>query len=200
MYDKIVMKNQSAPSINFTQTKKITKASLKVSSPYPTIRASFNWLNVDFPYPHTHTHWEIFIILKGKLKHTINGVQEIGSKGYACIIRPNDYHYLEYVDNDGVFHALVSMLYTSKSPSNDNVRYLPPNMIKRLLWIIPLCPKRASGPTVNVVGFCQESLLKLNSHTMFLVVLLTKPPHITQSEPCCVKINCSLLSGKSFKG
>ena len=100
MYDKIVMKNQSAPSINFTQTKKITKASLKVSSPYPTIRASFNWLNVDFPYPHTHTHWEIFIILKGKLKHTINGVQEIGSKGYACIIRPNDYHYLEYVDND----------------------------------------------------------------------------------------------------
>ena len=45
---------------------------------------------------------------------------------------------LEYVDNDGVFHVLVSMLYTSTSPSNDNVRYLPPKMIKRLLWIIPV--------------------------------------------------------------
>lgn len=94
------MKNQESPSIIFPVTKKITKAYIKLSSPYPTIRASFNWLNINFPYPHTHTHWEIFIILKGKLKHTINGITEIASKGYACIVRPSDCHYLEYVEND----------------------------------------------------------------------------------------------------
>ena len=70
---------------------------MKISSPYPQTRASFNWLNVDFPYPHTHNHWEILIIVQGKLKHTLNGYQEIASKGYACLIRPNDCHQLEYI-------------------------------------------------------------------------------------------------------
>ena len=92
------MKNSIITPVFVPKTKKIYKASLKISSPYPKANASFNWLNVDFPYQHIHNHWEIFIILKGKLKHTINGHQEIGSKGYACLIRPNDCHMLEYVE------------------------------------------------------------------------------------------------------
>ena len=88
------------PKVFVSKTKKIHKASIKTSSPYPQAQAAFNWLNVDFPYPHTHHHWEIFIILKGKLKHTINDQQEIGSKGYACLIRPDDCHLLEYVEDE----------------------------------------------------------------------------------------------------
>ena len=93
------MKNTVISPIFVPKTKRIHKASIRISSPYPNATASFNWLNVDFPYPHTHNHWEIFIILKGKLKHTLNGHQEIGSKGYACLIRPTDCHQLEYIED-----------------------------------------------------------------------------------------------------
>jgi AraC family cel operon transcriptional repressor len=99
-YDDVIMKDSIISPIFVDSTKKIKKATIQISSPYPQARASFNWLNVDFPYPHTHTHWELLIIIKGKLKHSINGYQEIASKGYACLIRPSDYHQLEYVENE----------------------------------------------------------------------------------------------------
>ena len=93
------MKETVISPIFVPKTKRISKSSIRISSPYPKAKASFNWLNVDFPYLHTHNHWEIFIILKGKLKHTLNGHQEIGSKGYACLIRPTDSHQLEYIED-----------------------------------------------------------------------------------------------------
>ena len=85
---------------HFEKTKKITKASIKRSSPYPNAKAAFNWLNVDFPYFHTHNHWEILIVVKGKLNHTINEFQEIASTGYACLIRPSDCHRLDCFSNE----------------------------------------------------------------------------------------------------
>lgn len=85
---------------NFEPIKKITKSVLQESSPYPNAKAAFNWLNVDFPYMHTHTHWELLVILKGKLRHTINGHAEITEKGYAYLVRPSDSHKLVYASED----------------------------------------------------------------------------------------------------
>lgn len=98
-YSIITMKN--TPILpHFERTKKITKATMKKSSPFSNAKAAFNWLNVDFPYQHTHTHWEILIVTKGKALHTINNHQEIISKGYACLIRPTDSHRLEHIKNE----------------------------------------------------------------------------------------------------
>ena len=102
-YTKFTMrqvKNPTRTPFCVKNTAKIYKSMIDVTSPYPTAEASFNWLNLDFPYPHTHNHWEIFVVIEGKLKHTLNGYQEIASKGYACLVRPEDYHQLEYVENE----------------------------------------------------------------------------------------------------
>ena len=80
--------------------KKIKKSTIQTSSPYPEIRASYNWLNRDFPYLHTHSEYEIFFVTKGKIKHVINGYSEIGEAGYACLIRPSDCHRIEYADKE----------------------------------------------------------------------------------------------------
>lgn len=84
----------------FNPVKQISKATMKTSSPYPYAHASFNWLNVDFPYLHTHNHWELLIVIAGQLKHILNGYTEICNRGYACLIRPSDAHRIEYVNNE----------------------------------------------------------------------------------------------------
>lgn len=53
-----------------------------------------HWINVDYPYLHTHDHYEIFVILDGKITHYINGKEFQLKKGDACLIRPNDKHKL----------------------------------------------------------------------------------------------------------
>ena len=93
------MKDLRKPNF-INDIKKIKKATLKTSSPYPEIRASYNWLNSDFPYMHTHSEWEILVVTEGKLKHTINSYQEICDAGYACLIRPSDCHCLDYADKE----------------------------------------------------------------------------------------------------
>ncbi len=85
---------------HFESIKKITKATLRQSSPYPKAKAAFNWMNVDFPYPHTHTHWELLVMLKGQLLHTINDTTKLVEKGYAYLIRPSDCHKLIYATED----------------------------------------------------------------------------------------------------
>lgn len=92
--------NYSNVSPIYVPVKRTLKASIKKSSPYPNAVAAFNWLNVGYPYLHTHTHWEILVVIKGTLKHTLNGHQEPCSAGYACLIRPTDHHRLDCVDND----------------------------------------------------------------------------------------------------
>lgn len=94
------MKEIVVNPIFVSNTKKIRQATIKTSSPYRDINASFNWLKVDFPFLHTHNHWEILIVLKGKLKHTINGQCEVCTRGYSCLIRPSDCHCLHYYDEN----------------------------------------------------------------------------------------------------
>lgn len=54
--------------------------------------AGFNWKNTPYPYLHKHEHWEILLVLDGKILHTINGVTQTATRGYACLLRPSDTH------------------------------------------------------------------------------------------------------------
>ena len=98
--------NRTYVSPIYVPIKKTVKASIKSSSPYPTAIAAFNWLNVGYPYMHTHNHWEVFVILKGSLKHTLNGYQENCSAGYACLIRPTDHHRWDCINNDSEIECI----------------------------------------------------------------------------------------------
>ena len=62
--------------------------------------AGFNWRRLDYPYLHTHNHWEILIVLSGKVQHTINNITRNTTTGYACIIRPNDIHKICFLNKE----------------------------------------------------------------------------------------------------
>lgn len=72
------------------------RSSMAMSSPFKDAEIAFNWLNRDYPIYHEHTHWELFVVLAGKISHTVNGEEYVMKKGDACIIRPSDKHSLAF--------------------------------------------------------------------------------------------------------
>jgi len=48
---------------------------------------------------HNHDFYEFFYIVKGKAIHNINGENQILSKGDFVLIRPDDTHKYEFLDN-----------------------------------------------------------------------------------------------------
>lgn len=77
-----------------------SKATWKLSCPFDSIDAAFNWNNTEYPMEHTHTHWEILLVTSGKILHTINGQKKVLTKGDAWLLRPEDKHKLTYADNN----------------------------------------------------------------------------------------------------
>jgi len=94
------MKNQILKPIYSTELDKIQTAIIEYGNIHNSKIAGFNWRNVDFPYLHTHTHWEILIMLNGKAQHTINKLSRTITKGYACIIRPTDSHKYRFLNKE----------------------------------------------------------------------------------------------------
>ncbi|MBO7345349.1 MAG: helix-turn-helix domain-containing protein [Clostridia bacterium] len=76
-------------------------------SPTPNQEASFNWLNIDFPYWHTHDHWEFYVVTYGSFTHSINYQEYTMQTGDACLIRPSDVHKLSYPNNKSKGHHLA---------------------------------------------------------------------------------------------
>lgn len=72
---------------------------LSIASPFRSSRAFFNLVNTEYPTLHEHNHWEIFVIIEGKIMHDLNGKQTILSKGDCVILRPQDVHNLTFVNN-----------------------------------------------------------------------------------------------------
>lgn len=72
------------------------RSSMAMSSPFKDAEIAFNWLNRDYPIYHEHTHWELLVVLSGKISHNINGSEYVMKKGDACIIRPSDKHSLTF--------------------------------------------------------------------------------------------------------
>ena len=85
-----------------TSTRKKTDrfpSTIALSSPFKDATAAFNLLNRDFPPYHNHMHWELLVMIQGSLIHTVNNMDFIYESGDACLIRPNDKHCLNYIDN-----------------------------------------------------------------------------------------------------
>ena len=55
---------------------------------------ALDWVTTEYPLFHTHQHYEIFIILGGKIIHTIDNKKYTLKAGDACLIRPNNKHNL----------------------------------------------------------------------------------------------------------
>ena len=94
------MKNQILNPIYATQLDNIQTALIESGNIHGSKIAGFNWRNVDFPYLHTHEHWEILIVLNGKVQHTINKLTRNTTRGYACIIRPSDSHKYRFLNKE----------------------------------------------------------------------------------------------------
>lgn len=93
--------------------------------------AGFNWKNTPYPYWHTHTHWEILLVLDGKVQHKINNVTQTATRGYACLIRPSDTHcclfsdkkseFLTFVFSNEIANTLFGLYPLNESDVNSNV-------------------------------------------------------------------------------
>lgn len=92
-----------------------SKNTWKQSSPFQSVKTAFNWLNVDYPVEHDHTHWEIQLIASGKIQHTLNGKVKVMNQGDACLIRPNDRHFLTYCSKADVKnYQSINFIFTHK--------------------------------------------------------------------------------------
>ncbi len=92
--------------------------SIYQSSAYGNIDASYNWVNVEYPTPHTHKHWELFVIISGTIEQIINKEARLLHAGDACLVKPDDCHLFLYPENDKIqnyqhFNIVVSEEYTN---------------------------------------------------------------------------------------
>ena len=87
--DVVVPKNKKAYTADFLR-----------SSPWGDCDVAFTWTNSGFNALHNHNHWELFVILGGKITHSINGEKSELSRGDACLIRPNDLHCFKNPDEN----------------------------------------------------------------------------------------------------
>lgn len=103
-----------------------TKATWKLSCPFDSIDAAFNWNNTEYPVEHTHAHWEILLVTSGRILHTINDKQKILSKGDAWLVRPEDKHKLTYVDrNEHKDYQSITFIFTNELFSKISSAYMP---------------------------------------------------------------------------
>ncbi len=70
------------------------------SSVHKDVDASYNWVNVEYPTPHTHRHWELFVIVSGQIVQKLNGEARLMKTGDACLIQPSDRHCFLYPDRE----------------------------------------------------------------------------------------------------
>lgn len=55
-------------------------------------------------YNHKHNYWEFFLVTKGKTYHYFNGTRSIIQKGDLILIKPDDYHYMKFIDQSPYQH------------------------------------------------------------------------------------------------
>lgn len=84
-------------------------ALFNVGSNYPDQDVGYNWINYAYPYLHNHDHWEIILVTSGNIVHTLNGKVYKTSKGDVFLIRPNDYHRLDFTASEQGVHICFLM-------------------------------------------------------------------------------------------
>ena len=76
---------------------------------FPSIEDNFLVSYDRGPYLETHCHdyWEFTIIVKGKALHKINGLERLIGENTLLVIRPDDVHSLNKVDNQEIAYLNI---------------------------------------------------------------------------------------------
>ncbi|MDR1094156.1 MAG: helix-turn-helix transcriptional regulator [Clostridiales bacterium] len=94
------------------QSKTKPVADFESASAWKKADVAFNFVNYEYPFPHTHGHWELFFIFKGEISHNINGRScRIGAAD-ACLIRPADRHFFTLAKSGGDYWHVNFLLKT----------------------------------------------------------------------------------------
>ena len=104
---------------------------LSISSPFRNSRVFFNVVNTEYPMLHEHNHWEIFVIIEGKIMHNLNGVHSVLSKGDCVILRPQDVHNLTFVDNKNIRYSHVNFGFDQEFAESLFSLYVPIETLKK---------------------------------------------------------------------
>lgn len=80
---------------------------------------------------HEHNHWEIFVIIEGKIMHNLNGVHSVLSKGDCVILRPQDVHNLTFVDNKNIRYSHVNFGFDQEFAESLFSLYVPIETLKK---------------------------------------------------------------------
>lgn len=130
--------------------------------------------------PHCHEYYEIFLTLRGKAIHYVNGASENVTGGYLIFIRKDDIH--DYQNYDGAFE-FVNLAFTQETLFS-LFSYLGEGFPAQYLLDseIPPIVKLSSSETqslylklaeLNTVNFEEKSLLKLKCRAL-LAEIFTK--------------------------
>ena len=87
----------------------VKRSTMELTSPLKDISVGLNMIQKEYPQYHDHTHWEVLVVMQGKICHNINGRECVLEKGDACLIRPTDKHSLFFpkVENRGYQQANI---------------------------------------------------------------------------------------------
>lgn len=55
-------------------------------------------IDYESKWNHKHNYWEFFLVTEGKTYHYFNGKRSIIQKGDLILIKPDDYHYMEFIE------------------------------------------------------------------------------------------------------
>ncbi len=63
-----------------------------------------NHVEYESNWHHKHNYWEFFLVTKGKTYHYFNDTRSIIQKGDLILIKPDDYHHIEFIEQKPYQH------------------------------------------------------------------------------------------------
>ncbi len=57
-----------------------------------------NRIDYESNWNHKHNYWEFFLVTEGRTYHYFNGVQSTIQEGDLILIKPDDYHYIKFIE------------------------------------------------------------------------------------------------------
>lgn len=90
----------------------VKRSTMELTSPFKDISVGLNMIQKEYPQYHDHTHWEVLVVMQGKICHNINGRECVLEKGDACLIRPTDKHSLFFPKGENKGYQQANIYFT----------------------------------------------------------------------------------------
>lgn len=90
----------------------VKRSTMELTSPFKDISVGLNMIQKEYPQYHDHTHWEVLVVMQGKICHNINGRECVLEKGDACLIRPTDKHSLFFPKGENRGYQQANIYFT----------------------------------------------------------------------------------------